>query len=104
MRKQEFYSIKTILGILLSVLFVASLTTASVGAFPSKETRQDQYNRGYHDGDPIGYHDGFVDGANCKPARKFPMILTEYNYRGGYRSGYQAGYGDGYVNGKSFVA
>ena len=100
MRKQEFCGLKSILGILLLVLFVASLTATSAGAVPSKEKRQDQYNRGYHDGYPKGYHDGFVDGISCKPPRKFPMVLTENNYRGGYTSGYQTGYADGYSNGK----
>ena len=100
MRKQIFCSIRKTLGLLLLVLFVASLITASVSAVPSKDTRQDQYTRGYHDGYPKGYHAGFIDGTNCKPAREFPKVLTEYNYRGGYSSGFQAGYGDGYVHGK----
>jgi len=102
MRKQ----LKKTLVILVTILFVATFTSASVGAADLVKTGKDchKFNHGYHIGSKQGYQQGFTDWKNCKPARKFPMIsyTCSSGYKGGYFTGYRAGYFKGYDKGKKF--
>ena len=100
MRKQ----LKTMLVILVTILFVVTFTSTSVGAADLVKTGKDCYkfNHGYHIGYKQGYHQGFTDGKNCQPPSKFPMIsyTCSSGYKGGHFTGYRAGYFKGYDKGK----
>jgi hypothetical protein len=59
MRKQ----LKKTLVILVTILFVATFTSASVGAADLVKTGKDchKFNHGYHIGSKQGYQQGFTD-------------------------------------------
>lgn len=105
MGKQTFDNMRKTLGILLLVLFIASLAAESVSAVSSVKygsEKYDSYVRGYAEGYYKGYNDGFKDGTTGKDPRMFIMIYygPDSGYNGGYFNGYKAGYGIGYTAGK----
>lgn len=109
MGKQIVVRTRKALGILLSVLFVMSITAATASANidiskygpHDKINYKDGYNNGFHDGSKAGYADGMKNGYNdCQKG------LDNDSENGGtnnlvFKCGaaYDIGYADGYNNG-----
>ncbi len=115
MNERLFKKLKNILVILLAILFVATITTASASESVSKKSNSfvedtkdcSKYNKGYHAGCKQGYHDGFTDGKSCKEAKLFILIYYEpcsSGYTGGHFNGYRDGYNKGYALGKKLCS
>jgi hypothetical protein len=85
MGKQTFEGIKKILGIFLLVIFVASITAASVSAVTdtskfgpiSKQNYNEGYDNGYYDGHTAGMQSG---SGSCN-SNDSCVITHSYGYK-----------------------
>ena len=104
MGNNKFYRIKKILGILLAVCFLLSVTAASVSADDNSKygENKDGYNPGYNEGYKDGEKQGQID---CKQygskeiLQKIPSPSNKYNWTKYYTENYNKGYKNGYLDG-----
>lgn len=107
MGNTQYDRIKKLLAILLVVLFLISVTAASVDAKPNVYHSKDiSYKKGYSDGEKKGERDGKKDGAKdctrhgrANVLKKMPGPFNKKNWTGEYKTRYNDGYRAGYLKG-----